>query len=189
MAGKLDGTIDELQEVVAQSGLTGKWENDGKRKHTFRSDKGGLLNWWPSKGTLNFQGKPEGKEELEALFDNLPIERADSAQHSVQVPEAGRKQIFIVHGHDEDTRDQLELVLHRLGLQPFVLMNNSSGGKTIIEALEGQIGRDYTSDFGIVLMTPDDFGYSKKDGPDKAGTSSTPERSSGDGYASIFPNP
>jgi predicted nucleotide-binding protein len=38
----------------------------------------------------------------------------------------------------------------------------------IIEALEGQIGRDFTSDFGIVLMTPDDFGYAKKDGQDKA---------------------
>ena len=46
-------------------------------------------------------------------------------------------------------------------------MNSGGGGKTIIEALEGQIGRDFTSDFGIVLMTPDDFGYSKKDGDKK----------------------
>ena len=77
------------------------------------------------------------------------------------------KQIFIVHGHDANARDQLELALHRLGLKPFILMNTSGGGKTIIEALEGQIGRDFTSDFGIVLMTPDDFGYSKKDGDKK----------------------
>ncbi|MBC7822132.1 MAG: nucleotide-binding protein, partial [Planctomycetaceae bacterium] len=41
-------------------------------------------------------------------------------------------------------------------------------GKTIIEALEGHIGRDYSSDFGIVLMTPDDIGYSKADGIDKS---------------------
>ena len=46
-------------------------------------------------------------------------------------------------------------------------MNTSGGGKTIIEALEGQIGRDYTSDFGIALMTPDDVGYSKKEGPER----------------------
>jgi len=32
----------------------------------------------------------------------------------------------------------------------FCLMNSSGGGKTIIEALEGKIGRDYSSDFGIV---------------------------------------
>ena len=48
-----------------------------------------------------------------------------------------------------------------------LLMNESGGGLTIIEALEGQIGRDYSSAFGIVLMTPDDFGYAKKDGADK----------------------
>ena len=77
------------------------------------------------------------------------------------------KHIFIVHGHDSDARDQLELALHRLGLKPFILMNSSGGGRTIIEALEGQIGRDFTSDFGIVLMTPDDFGYAKKDGDKK----------------------
>src|SRR5262249_39101328 len=36
-----------------------------------------------------------------------------------------------------------------------------------IEALEGHIGRDFSSDFGIVLMTPDDLGYAKKDGQEK----------------------
>ena len=57
-----------------------------------------------------------------------------------------------------------KLALHRLGLKPFILMNSSGGGKTIIEALEGEIGRDFRSDFGIVLMTPDDFGYAQRDG-------------------------
>jgi predicted nucleotide-binding protein len=47
-------------------------------------------------------------------------------------------------------------------------MNSSGEGKTIIEALEGKIGKDYSSDFGIVLMTPDDMGYAKKDGATKA---------------------
>jgi len=46
-------------------------------------------------------------------------------------------------------------------------MNSGGGGKTIIEALEGKIGHDYSSDFGIVLMTPDDMGFAKKDGPEK----------------------
>ncbi len=61
----------------------------------------------------------------------------------------------------------MELALRRLGLEPFILMNSSGGGKTIVEALEGQIGRDFTSDFGLVLMTPDDVGYAKKEGEEK----------------------
>ena len=49
----------------------------------------------------------------------------------------------------------------RLGLEPYILKNNVEGGKTIIEALEQRIV--YDSAFGIVLMTPDDVGCSKKD--------------------------
>ena len=101
-----------------------------------------------------------------ALAIQAPLSTIPATQVTIASPETP-KHIFIVHGHDSAARDQLELALHRLGLKPFILMNTSGGGKTIIEALEGKIGRDFTSDFGIVLMTPDDFGYSKKDGDKK----------------------
>jgi predicted nucleotide-binding protein len=44
-------------------------------------------------------------------------------------------------------------------LKPFILQNSDGGGATIIEALEQHIYRE--SGFGIILLTPDDFGYSK----------------------------
>jgi predicted nucleotide-binding protein with TIR-like domain len=47
-------------------------------------------------------------------------------------------------------------------------MNSSGEGKTLIEALEGNIGRDHSADFGIVLMTPDDMGYSKDESHERA---------------------
>ena len=77
--------------------------------------------------------------------------------------------VFVVHGHDQTSREQLELILHKLGLDPFVLQNTGGAGLTIIEALEQEIGPDAAEvKFGIVLLTPDDFGYSKTDGVDKA---------------------
>lgn len=79
-----------------------------------------------------------------------------------------RASIFVVHGHDETAREQLELILHRLGLDPFVLQNTAGMGMTIIEALEQQIGHSPEAEFGIVLMTPDDVGYAKKAGPEAA---------------------
>ena len=121
------------------------------------------VNFWKSKGSVQIQGKDQAKKELENAID----EKSVSEQGSCKQANRGR-QIFIVHGHDTDARDQLELSLRRLGLEPFILMNDSGGCKTIIEALEGQIGRDFSADFGIVLMTPDDMGYAKKDGPGKA---------------------
>lgn len=166
MANKFEGTIDELKEKVEQAGISGDWEDDGNGKHTFR-DKRGVLNWWSSTGTINFQGSSDAKARLEAVFEDSTEEQSFPDKSSDQAPPSSHKQIFIVHGHDEEARDQLELALHRLGLEPFVLMNTSSGGKTIIEALEGEIGRDYTSDFGIVLMTPDDYGHSQKEGTEK----------------------
>jgi len=59
-------------------------------------------------------------------------------------------------------------VLHKLGLDPYVLANTGGGGLTIIEALENNIGGAAdAAKFGIVLMTPDDMGYSKRDGDAK----------------------
>ena len=167
MAIKHEGTIEELQTLLKTAGLKGKWEDDGQGKHTFRSSDGGVLNFWQSKGTVQIQGQEKAKLKLSNAIATGATTAAGEVAQAVPVDSRPLKHIFIVHGHDSDARDQLELVLHRLGLKPFILMNSSGGGKTIIEALEGKIGRDFTSDFGIVLMTPDDFGYSKKDGDKK----------------------
>ena len=73
--------------------------------------------------------------------------------------------MFVVHGHDTLAREQLELVLHRLGLEPFVLANTGGGGMTIIEALEQEIVKpQIRARFGIVLLTPDDMGWAQRDG-------------------------
>jgi predicted nucleotide-binding protein len=168
MPKKFRGTLEELQSLIAAAGIAGEWDDDSQGKHSFRTKDGGILNWWPSTGTISPQGATEAKLRLESALAEPPTAQTLGVTNPAQGSARKLKHIFIVHGHDSDARDQLELALHRLGLQPFILMNTSGGGKTIIEALEGQIGRDFTSDFGIVLMTPDDFGYSKKDGKDKA---------------------
>ena len=167
MSIKFDGTIDELKEKVDQAGIQGRWQTgNGDEKCVFRSNNSGVLNWWPRTGTLQFQGSAKGKPELEALFESRLS--AISPSELPNTSTDNQRQIFIVHGHDVQARNDLELALRRLNLSPFILMNTSSDGKTIIEALEGQIGRDFASDFGIVLMTPDDCGYSKEDGPGRA---------------------
>jgi predicted nucleotide-binding protein len=64
------------------------------------------------------------------------------------------KKVFIVHGHDLTAVEQTELLLHRIGLEPVVLKDAPSGGRTVIEKFEAH------SDAGaaIVLLTPDDVG-------------------------------
>ena len=66
--------------------------------------------------------------------------------------------IFIVYGHDEVARDELELMLRRWGLNPIILSRELPEGRTLIEALEPYINQ---VKYGIVLATPDDVGYKK----------------------------
>jgi predicted nucleotide-binding protein len=93
-------------------------------------------------------------DQLKAMS---PPEESTS-QEPLAVNESSKK-IFIVHGHDSAALDQLELILHRRDLDPFILQNTAGGGLTIIEVLEKEIGpRDGAARFGIVLLTPDDTG-------------------------------
>ncbi len=151
---KFHGTIGELKAAVSNCNLTGEWlENSQANIYNFRARTGEILNWWPSKGTLQFQGKNQNQFET-ALSMQLgnPIPPAATTVTS-------SAKIFIVHGHDREARDQLELILMRLGLQPFILQNADGGSRTIIEALEQNIYGEAA--FGIVLLTPDDYGYPK----------------------------
>jgi predicted nucleotide-binding protein len=151
---KHHGTIDELKLAVEACGYTGEWSvrQEGSQ-YLFRAKSGEVLNWWPSKGTLQFQGKNIADFQssiMQRLANGKPILRETAPENA---------KIFVVHEHDREARDQLELILMRLGLQPFILQNQDGGSKTIIEALEQNIYKE--SNFGIILLTPDDFGYSK----------------------------
>ena len=183
------GNINDLKSLVEQAGFQGEWSEHRNNHHKFVCQNGAVLNWWDTKKkTINFQGPDFAKSELEEAFTrNLAAQPAATATEPAaavmtaatqvmmeappsEVSTKGRSKpkIFIVHGHDDTAREQLELVLHRLGLDPFVLQHSGGGGMTFIEALEKQIGKKPTAQFGVVLLTPDDIGYSLRDGPKKA---------------------
>lgn len=161
MAIEFHDGADALKDLVASRGLKGEWAEDEDGRFSFRSQRGGVLNYWPHKGTVQFQGKADPKAELEAIFS--PSDTVFSAVKKDKQKD-GKTKIFVVHGHDMNALEQLELVLRRLNLDPYILQNNDGGSNTIIEALEQQIYDEAA--FGIVLMTPDDFGYAKVKGED-----------------------
>jgi predicted nucleotide-binding protein len=67
---------------------------------------------------------------------------------------AARK-VFVVYGHDEEARTQLEAMLRRWNLEPLILDQLASGGQTIIEKLES-VRKE--ANFAVILATPDDEG-------------------------------
>lgn len=63
-------------------------------------------------------------------------------------------QVFIVHGHDDIAKLEMSAFISSLGLQPIILNQQASSGRTIIEKIE-----DYSNvGFGVVLYTPCDIG-------------------------------
>jgi predicted nucleotide-binding protein len=122
---------------------------------------------------LQYQGNSEDRDKLKTLLEANLNENTDkifdnSEQANISKDSEVKKRISVVHGHDQTAKEQLELILHKLGLEPFVLVNTSGGGLTIIEAIENEIGPSSERiRFGIVLLTPDDFGYAKLDGKEK----------------------
>lgn len=104
---------------------------------------GGIVNSFTS-GKYSVQGKSQ--DEVKAILEGV-------------VSSTNRK-IFVVYGHDEIARTQLEALLRRWDLEPIILDQQASAGQTIIEKLE-----EYTVDVGyaIVLATPDDEGKAKSE--------------------------
>lgn len=75
------------------------------------------------------------------------------------------KKVFVVYGHDLDSRHQLEAMLRRWDLDPIILDQLPSEGATLIEKLENYY---LNVGFGVVLATPDDEAYPKNKPDQKA---------------------
>jgi hypothetical protein len=64
---KFEGSLDDLQDVVMRCAILGEWSYHKKtRFYRFQAATGAILNWWPTTGTINFQG--HAAEQFESLF-------------------------------------------------------------------------------------------------------------------------
>lgn len=73
------------------------------------------------------------------------------------MPANANNTVFIVHGHDTSRRNEVELFMRRIGLEPIILCNQPNGGLTIIEKIE----ENSDVAFALVLYTGCDEGRLK----------------------------
>lgn len=108
---------------------------------SIKLNNGGIINCFNT-GKYSIQGK--NQDQIRAVLEGTP-------------PVANKK-VFVVYGHDDTAKLQLEALLRRWDLEPIILDQQASAGQTIIEKLE-----EYGSDVGyaIILATPDDEGKAK----------------------------
>ncbi len=79
------------------------------------------------------------------------------AKEAVQV--RSLKKVFVVHGHDTELKNDVELFLKSIELEPIVLHRQLDEGLTVIEKFEKYSDVNYA----IILLTPDDISYSVND--------------------------
>lgn len=108
---------------------------------SIKLNNGGIINCFNT-GKYSIQGK--NQDQIRAVLEGTS-------------PVANKK-VFVVYGHDDTAKLQLEALLRRWDLEPIILDQQASAGQTIIEKLE-----EYGSDVGyaIILATPDDEGKAK----------------------------
>jgi len=152
------GDFEELKQKISMAGFTGEWLDNNNMKR-FNSKSGAILNWYPSTGTLQCQGNPEDSKKLQNALQHY----SEITVNSTPVIDI-KKRVFVAYGHDLIALEQLELILHKLDLEPFILGKTGGSGLTLIDELEKEVRSQNKTHFGIVLLTPDDMGYSKKDG-------------------------
>lgn len=92
---------------------------------------------------------------LEERMEEASVAQSeDMANSSEQKYNIENRKIFIVHGHDDGTREAVARFLEKLGFEAIILHEQANRGKTIIEKFEANADVG----FAIVLLTPDDIG-------------------------------
>lgn len=132
-------------------GFTAKDMPHGRQ---FRLSDGAIANVYTT-GKIVWQGKDSPTAERVKGLCGSDVAAPVASPRAHETVSLSNNKVFIVYGHDTDAREQLELLLRRMKLEPVILQNLPIGGDTIIEKLEANVDVRYA----CVLLTPDDEGY------------------------------
>ncbi|OEE60131.1 TIR domain-containing protein [Vibrio splendidus] len=108
----------------------------------------------PSQTPIRTPTQQPTRAPVQQAFQQAVQARFQQSTPMNPTPQTSKQKVFIVHGHDDHLRMEVELFVRTVGLEPIVLMNQASGGNTIIEKIEEYGNADYA----IVLYTPCDEG-------------------------------
>ena len=145
-------TLDEIRDALVIVGLDIKNESrlSNNTGSQIRLMNGAIVNCYDN-GNYSLQGKNQD------VVTNALSSKTAKDITSVKKTCAPEK-VFVVYGHDNPVRSELEAMLRRWGLDPIILDQLPSEGATLIEKLE----KYYTNvGFAVVLATPDDEAYPK----------------------------
>jgi predicted nucleotide-binding protein len=154
-------SLDELKDYLTQHSVR-FGEQPIQHGTQLKCSSGEVFCHYTRRGTVVVQGRPTTlSQEVMAWVDagafapTTPIPGAAATATAAGL----HRDIFVVYGHDTPARENLELLLHKMGLNPIVLANLIPDGDTVIEKLEKYLMDNRHVGYACVLLTPDDEGY------------------------------
>jgi len=142
---KLADVMDALRPHYKEVALT-----LGVRQALFSTSKEAI------KGEFNYDKAKEHALELIKEHYSL-VENGQKFTPTSFEKISPSKQIFVVHGHDNEMREAVARTLEKLELKPIILDEQSNKGLTIIEKLV----TNSKVTFAVILLSPDDKGAEK----------------------------
>ncbi|MDC7705385.1 nucleotide-binding protein [Vogesella indigofera] len=177
--------IDELQRLERRNAKFKKWIRDTQiaLEHIFGNESRHITDFNRIRYSLGAftSSTPEQKfqqryvdgledaryvlvsmiEEIQEYWEEDGV--SNESSQNIKLPTSASylnsKKIFLIHGHDNGTKETVARFISQLGLEPIILHEQANQGRTVIEKFEDHSDVGYA----IALITPDDTGSSNKD--------------------------
>jgi predicted nucleotide-binding protein len=144
---KISFSSGTLSRVVSASGeIVESSESRQRRENLWRS------------------GQRESIALVDIMLEDLELRESEEAPTGEDLTGTKSNRVFVVHGHDNEMKQAVARTVERLGLEVVILHEKPNRGQTIIEKIE----RYSDVDFAVVLLSPDDTGYSNAEGSESA---------------------
>jgi len=134
--------------------IKGKFGTYAERRTFLSEEFSTVLNY------LEFGIQPKAEQNN----ISTPVQSQNTTVKNTVIPknkiQTEKTKVFIVHGHDNETKEKVARFIESIGLEAIILHEKASSGMTIIEKIEHYSNQ---SDFAIVLYTPCDKGRGAKE--------------------------
>ncbi|NPU10924.1 nucleotide-binding protein [Bradyrhizobium sp. 83002] len=124
------------------------WWADGREAMTQDWQAGSFSTWINDTEHRAFQVK-FAQEDIEKMMP------ADAHIHTMSFKQPPSNKVFLVHGRDEASKNEVHLFLKAIDLDPIILHLRPNKGRSLLTKFKEESGG---ADFAVVLMTPDDEG-------------------------------
>lgn len=155
-------SLEELKSFLAQRSVRFV-EQPIQNGVQLKCTTGEIICHYDRRGSIVVQGKSTSLSQAVTSWakGDDPGSIAAGVGSAASASAAGlQRDIFVVYGHDTPAREKLELLIHKMGLNPIVLANLIPDGDTVIEKLEKYLVANSDIGYACVLLTPDDEGNS-----------------------------